>query len=280
MVFDWAKRFVLIVFAVFLIGVSVNLFLAPHQIAAGGITGLAIVLEELLNISRSVIIMMGNGILVLMALVFLGKEVFFNTIIGAALLPVVIGILPRYTLVSDAVLSMIIGSALGGAAVAIMYANNASSGGTAIPPLIFKKLFNLNTSVGLFLTDGLVVVSSLLVFSVDSFFFSITSIFISSVTVGYLENGVNRKKMVYVISANHDDIEREVLHTIKRGVTIIPVIGAFKKDEKKMLMVTLNKKDYQMLLTIVNRIDKKAFMITSAVADVHGEGFTYQSGSV
>ena len=277
---QWLKKLAYIFFAIILLSVGVNMFLGPHSIAAGGLTGLAIILEEWLGIGRFMVILIGNAALLVVTFMFLGREIFFNTIIGASLLPFFIRIIPQYTLVTDTMLSMVMGSVLFGVGVSILYANKASSGGTAIPPLMFKKYFNLSPSIGLFFTDGVVVILSLWVFSVDAFFFAIASIFITAVTMSYLENGINRKKMVYIISDMHDTIVSEVLHNIGRGVTIVPVIGAYRKNEKSMLMVTLDKKNYQQLLTIVNRHDKQAFMITDTVTDVHGEGFTYESGSV
>ena len=269
-----------IAFAIVLISVCVNMFLAPHNIAAGGLTGLAVILEELVSLERSMVIMIGNAALLIVTLIFLGKEVFFNTVIGASLLPLIIGLVPKITLVQDTMLSMVVGSVIFGAAVSILYHNKASSGGTSVPPLIFKKYFKMNTSIGLFLTDGIVVVLCLLVFSVDAFFYAVSSIFITSLTMNYLENGINKKKMVYIISEFHEAISNDILYDIGRGVTVVPVIGAYNQDERRMLMVTLNKKDYQKLLTIVDKYDKKAFMITDTVTDVHGQGFTYESGSI
>jgi uncharacterized membrane-anchored protein YitT (DUF2179 family) len=256
------------------------MFLGPHNIAAGGLTGLSIILEHLSGLNRSVVILIGNAAVLICALIFLGKEIFIKTVIGAALLPVMIELIPRITLISDTMLSMVAGSALFGVAVSILYANKASSGGTAVPPLIFKKYWNLNTSVGLFLTDGAVVLLCLLVFSVDSFFFAVSSIFITMATMNYFENGINKKKMVYIISDQHETITQEILHNIGRGVTLIPVQGGYRKNDRQMLMVTLDAKNYQRLLTIVNHHDERAFMITDTVSDVHGQGFTYESGSV
>jgi uncharacterized membrane-anchored protein YitT (DUF2179 family) len=99
-------------------------------------------------------------------------------------------------------------------------------------------------------------------------------------TMTYIENGINRKKMVYIISDSHETIMQEVLHTIGRGVTLIPVLGGYSKNSRQMLMVTLDKKNYQKLLSIVSQHDQRAFMITDTVSDVHGQGFTYESGSV
>jgi len=198
-------------------------------------------------------------------------------VIGAGSLPIVIGLIPHKDLVSDPMLSMIAGSVIFGIAVSILYSNKASSGGTAIPPLIFKKYFNLNTAVGLFLTDGIVVTLCLFVFDVNTFFYAVFSIFITSATMNYIESGINKKKMVYIISDKNEMISNDVLRELNRGVTIVPVFRAYKNDEMQMLLITLDMRDYQQLITIVNKYDEKAFMITDNVSDVHGHGFTYES---
>ncbi|MCL2367540.1 MAG: YitT family protein [Oscillospiraceae bacterium] len=276
----WLKKLGLITFAIALLAVCVNMFLGPHSIAAGGITGLAIILEHLFAFDRSITILAANALVLIAALVFLGKEVFLNTVIGAALLPVFIRFIPQHMLIADTMLSMVAGSVLAGVSVSILYANRASSGGTAVPPLIFKKYFNLNTSIGLLFSDGVVVILSLFVFSVDSFFYAIFSIIITSITMSYIESGMNKKKMVYILSNRTEEITHEILTNVGRGVTLVPVIGAYERTEKHMIMVTLDSKNYQDLLAIVSRYDKEAFMITDTVSDVHGRGFTYSSGSV
>ncbi|MCL2013631.1 MAG: YitT family protein [Oscillospiraceae bacterium] len=278
--FKWIKRILAICLAIGIMSVSVNMFLGPHNIAAGGLTGLSIILERLIFVDRSVIIMIGNAAVLICAFVFLGKEMFLNTVIGAVLLPIVIGFVPHITIIEDVMLSMVMGSALFGIAVSILYYNKASSGGTAIPPLIFKKYFELSTSVGLFVTDGIVVILSLIVFSAESFFYAVFSIFITSVVMHYIESGINRKKMVYIISDRNEAIRNDIMNKVGRGVTIIPIIGAYRQNPMQMLMVTLNMRNYQQLLTIVNKYDKEAFMITDTVSDVFGRGFTYESGSV
>ena len=183
------------------------------------------------------------------------------------------------TLVTDPMLSMAAGSVIFGIAISILYANKASSGGTAIPPLIFKKYFKLNTSVGLFITDGVVVLLSLIIFSVDAFFYAVFSILITSATMAYIESGMNKKKKVYIISDFHEKIARDVMNDIQKGVTILPVIGARSKKTKQMLMVTLDMKKYRQLLEIVNSHDREAFIIADTVSDVHGRGFSYDSGT-
>ncbi|MCL2739913.1 MAG: YitT family protein [Oscillospiraceae bacterium] len=277
---QWLTKLAYITLAIALMSASVNMFLAPHNIAAGGITGLSIILESLFTFDRGLVILISNIIILLVTLISLERQVFFNTVIGALLLPLFIMLIPHITLVSDTMLSMIVGSVIFGIAVSILYYNKASSGGTSIPPLVLKKYFNLNTSIGLFITDGIVVLLCLLVFSIDAFFFAMLSIFITSATMSYIESGLNKKKMVHIISDKSAEISDDIMTNLEKGVTIVPVIGAYKQKDMHMLIVTLDFRKYQQLLAIVNNHDKDAFMITDTVTDVHGKGFSYDSGTV
>ena len=278
-IIKWIKKLAWIILAIGLVAVCVNMFLGPHSIAAGGLTGLAIILEYF-GLDRAMVILIGNVLVLAAAFFLLGREVFFNTVIGASLLPLAVHLVPNIMLVQDPMLSMVAGSVVFGVAISILYNNNASSGGTAVPPLIFKKFFGMNLSLGLFLSDGFVVLLSLIVFSVDSFFYAVFSIGITSITMRYIETGTSKKKLVYILSDKSQQITADILQKIERGVTLVPVIGAYEQTEKQMLMVTLPMRDYKELCEVVNAHDKSAFMITGTVSDVHGEGFTYESGSV
>jgi len=274
------RKTIYIIFAIGLIAVAVNLFLGPHSIAAGGITGLAIILEKLFNFNRSITVLVANGVILLSALIFLGKEAFFNSILGAAILPVYIYFIPQIALVEDPMLSMFAGSVIMAIAASILYANNASSGGTSLPPLIFKKYFKLNPSIGLLISDGIIVVLSLIVFNTDAFFYAIFSITFTAIAMSFIESGMRRRKMVYIISDESEAITNEIQTKLERGVTLIPIVGAYERKEREMIMVTMDTKNYRNLLDIVKSHDDRAFMITDTVSQVHGQGFTYNSGSV
>jgi len=269
-----------IVFAISLLAVAVNMFMGPHNIAAGGLTGLAIILESWINVDRAIIVYIGNAIVIVCAFIFLGKEVGINTMIGAGLLPVAINIMPRFNMVEDRMLAMIVGSVIFGVAVSIMYKNKASSGGTAVPPLIFKKYFGLKPSIGMFITDGIVVILSLIVFDRDSFFFAVMSIFITMLVMGYIENGLTKRKEIKIISPKHDEILRDITKELGKSVTILQAKGSFSKQDTPLLLLLIDASDYRALIEIVDRYDKTAFLVTTVVTDVHGRGFTYGSGSV
>jgi len=175
---------------------------------------------------------------------------------------------------------MVAGSVIMAIAASLMFNNHASSGGTTVPPLILKKYFGVPTSIGLFISDGMVVTLSLIVFNVDAFLYAIISLGLTAVVMSFIESGLNKKKIVYIISEKNREITNDILTKIDRGATLIPVLGAYERTEREMIMVTMDTKNYRDLQTIVKGHDKEAFMITNTVSQVHGNGFTYDTGSV
>ncbi|ACQ70077.1 MULTISPECIES: YitT family protein [unclassified Exiguobacterium] len=263
--------------AIIVIGLAINLFLGPHDIAAGGVTGIGILLEEVLDIDRSIVVSVLNGLLLILTFVFLGKKVFYNTLLGSLFLPIALAVIPKYMVTSDRFFSVVFGSILFAVAVAMLYRIGASSGGTTIPPLILHKYTGLNTAIGFFLTDALIVVSSVFVFGVESFLFAISSIILTSAVMAYIELGLDRKKAIFIMSESHlDDIKQALYREVDRGITVFDVRGGFQGKDREMLMIVLTRSEYQTALKAVNAIDKQSFMIVYNVADVHGLGFSYQ----
>lgn len=132
--------YIKIMFALTILGVGINMFLGPHHIAAGGVSGLGILLESALGFDRAMVILVLNIIMLVLALVFLGKNLF-QSAFGSLVFPLIIAVVPEMMVTSDRLLSVIFGSAIFALGVAILYKNNSSSGGTTIPPLIFKSTF-------------------------------------------------------------------------------------------------------------------------------------------
>jgi uncharacterized membrane-anchored protein YitT (DUF2179 family) len=271
-VWSYAK----ILFALVILGVSINMFLGPHHIAAGGVSGLGILLESAMGFNRALVIFVLNAVMLVLALLFLGKNLFFKVLFGSIIFPLVIAVVPETMVTSDRLLSVIFGSAIFALGVAILYKNNSSSGGTTIPPLIFKKYFGLNTSIGLLATDAVVVSLNLFVFGFEEFLYAILSIVITSMVMTYIETGMNRKKSIMLMSEEHlEEIRERLNQEIDRGLTLLDAKGGFNKKAKEVLMIITNDQEFLKIKAIVEEIDPEAFVVVSNVAEVMGSGFTY-----
>lgn len=274
---EFIKRFIIIAIGAAVITVGVNMFLAPHDIAAGGASGVGILIEAAFGIDRAVAVMVMNVFLLIICYFLLGKEALVRIAIGSIVFPIMLELVPRHMVTDDRMLSVFFGSALFGIGAAILFRVGASSGGTTIPPLIFKKYFGLSTSIGLLFSDATVVFFNIFVFGMESFLLAILSIVITSVVMSYIEMGTDRRIAVNIMSDEKtEEIKEALLNELNRGVTVIPVAGGYTSDEKEMLMMVLDKREYPAALKLINSIDKKSFVITYSVAEVHGL-VSYQS---
>ena len=270
------KQIFKIASAVLILAVSINMFLGPHHIAAGGASGIGILAETTFGINRSVIVLSLNVVVSILAALFLGKKVFFNTLIGSLLFPLALRIVPTTMLTGDRLLSVVFGSIIFAIGVAILYNIQASSGGTTIPPLIFEKYWGVNTSLGLLLTDTAIVFMSLYVFGFEEFLFAILSLGITSIVMSYIETGLKRRKVVMVISQQHTtEIHNRLTQEVNRGTTIFDVRGGKENAHREMIMVVITDQEYPKLKKMIDEIDPQSFMITYNVAEVHGLGFSY-----
>ncbi|AEB30908.1 hypothetical integral membrane protein [Carnobacterium sp. 17-4] len=270
------KQTPIVAMAIALIGISINMFLAPHHIAAGGVSGIGILVEQVFGVDRAVVVLVLNGFMLIITFFFLGQPYFIRTVIGSILLPISLAVVPEIMVTSDQLLSVIFGSAIFATGVAILYKIGASSGGTTIPPLIFQKYFGLNTSIGLLATDAVIVIFNLVVFGVEEFLLAIFSLVITSIVMTYIETGLKRKTAVLIMSEQSiDAIKEKLLKDISRGITVFSVSGGYTGREKDMLMIVASSQEYSAVIKLVDKIDKNAFVIAYNVSEVHGLGFTY-----
>lgn len=262
--------------ALFLLAASINLFLGPHHVAAGGVSGIGILLDSALGWDRAAVIMVLNIFMLILAYAFLGKGPFLKVLYGSFAFPVAIALVPEYMVAEDRLLSVIFGSAIFALGVAILYKNQSSSGGTTIPPLIFKKYFNLNPAIGLLATDAIVVSMNLFVFGFEEFLFAILSIVITSGVMTYIETGFNRKKSIMILSENHvNEIREAVFDKTARGATLLAAQGGYQQADKQVLLIVASDQEFMQIRQIIETIDPKAFVIVNNVSEVLGQGFSY-----
>ncbi|WP_157455673.1 YitT family protein [Carnobacterium maltaromaticum] len=271
------KQIPLVTLSLALIGISINMFLAPHHIAAGGVSGIGVLVEQAFGINRATTVLVLNLLMLILTFFFLGRPVFIKTVIGSMLLPISLAVVPEIKVVEDPFLAVIFGSAIFAVGVAILYKIGASSGGTTIPPLIFQKYFGISTSLGLLLTDAVIVIFNIFVFGTEAFFFAILSLVLTSIVMNYIETGMKRRRAVMIMSENHiNAIKVALLENLNRGITVFSVSGGYTGNEKNMLMIILTNQEYQSILKVIDEIDKTSFIIAYNVSEVHGLGFSYQ----
>lgn len=263
-------RWVVFLLALEIITLSINFFYAPINIAAGGATGIAILVDAVWGVNRSLVVLVVNLLMIGLAWLCLDKQRLKNITLGSFVLPLLMQITPSFKVTSNDLLAVIIGGGLMGLGVAMLYRVNASSGGTTVPPMVLKKYFYLNPAMTLLVIDMVIIVMNVFVDGLDAFFLAAFSQLITAIVMRYTEAGLDHKYQVQVMSNTKLDEIQAMLTQNYNGLTVYDVVGGYSNHQKQQLLLVVDTHDYGPLIAQIHQIDPDAFIITSNVMKVHG----------
>ncbi|WP_262315483.1 YitT family protein [Lacticaseibacillus parakribbianus] len=270
----WWVRGALMILALELIAIAINLFYAPHGVAPGGATGIAILVQEGFGVSVGLTTLVVNLAMLVLAWFFLDRATTRRILFGSLALPVLLALTPQALVVKDRLLAVIVGSVIFAIGVAVNYRLNASSGGTTVPPMILQKYFKMKPAVGLFLVDMVVCLFNIPVSGFEAFVLAMFAVGLTSLVMNYVETGLDRKKAVYVMSNTALPQLEAALAVSDHGLTIHQVIGGHSGEPREMLMVVVEQSDYQQLLDRIHQLDPHAFVLVTEATEVHGGSLT------
>ncbi|WP_334351700.1 YitT family protein [Companilactobacillus sp. HBUAS56257] len=179
-----STKLLMMLVALELIAFSLNMFFEPHSIAAGGATGIAILLQAGWKIPTFISVLVINIVMLVLAYIHLDRQTTIKLAIGSFVLPLLLYITPVYNLIPNSrFISIIVGSIIFGIGLAILYTLNMSSGGTTVPPMIIHKNFGIEKYISLFIIDGFVCLGNFVLSDVISFLLAVMSVAISSLAI-------------------------------------------------------------------------------------------------
>lgn len=248
-----------------LYALSVNVFSAPNQIAPGGVTGVATLLNYAFHLPIGTMILVINLPLFIAAWRKCGKAFTVRTVIVTVLSSLVIDISEKFLPVfrGDKILVALFGGLLAGAGLGLIYMRGATTGGSEIVArLLERKLRHIPIGRLILLVDALVVATSALVYKqLESALYAMVLIFVSSLVMDALVYGGDSGKMLLVMTSKEELVAKTVLEKMGRGVTMLNATGAYTGREKRVLLCAVRRSEVYHLRTIVQDIDPHAFMI-------------------
>ena len=274
------KDIIYILAGTFLMALGINLAFDPMGLVCGGVTGLAIVIKHLTGaiwqggLPVWLTNLLFNGPLFVAALIKKGKKYIVKTMFATVMLSVWIYLVPIHRLFDDYVLGTLFGGVMTGAGIGMVFARMATTGGTdLLSALVHDKLKHFTIPQLLAVIDGAIVVLGAVVFGVENAMYAICVVYLCSKISDGMLQGLKFAKMAHIISDKAEEIAEVVLKEVDRGVTGVKVQGMYSREEKKMLICVVTKKEMVELIDIVHKIDPSAFVIVNDVHEVRGEGF-------
>ncbi|WP_160691591.1 YitT family protein [Clostridium sp. C2-6-12] len=272
------KEYAIITFGIILVALSVEYFYAPNNIAAGGVTGAAIVINAVIpSLSIGILTLVLNVALFVVAFVFIDGKFGVKTIYASLGLSIIIWVIEKFfnpiALTNDLMMAAIFGTLISAIGMAFVFNENASTGGTDILAKILNKFFHLDIGKSLLVVDFVITFASILIFGVNVGLYAILSVILLGIAVDRLIEGLNVSKSVFIISKKNDEISKYIINTLDRGCTFLKGMGAYTCQENDVLYAVISRNQFIKLKKFIKEIDPQAFITVGEVHEVLGEGF-------
>ena len=262
-----------------LYAMSVVVFTAPNNIAPGGLTGVATLINYLFSLPIGTFILIMNVPLLIIGYRRIGRTYFIKTVYGTLAVSLLIDLfscfIPAYK--GNMILVCIFGGILNGCGIALIFSRGGSSGGTDILASLINKRFP-QFSIGhlIMFSDALIVTISAFVYnSIEAGLYAVVSIFVSSKLIDRIIYGTSADngKLMFIITDKSREILPLLLNDVSRGVTVLEAQGGYSGNDKKLLVCAVRPNQVYKVNNIVKKLDSSVFIIVTTATAVNGEGF-------
>lgn len=273
------REYTIITLGIIIVALALHLFLIPNDIAAGGVSGAAMVINYYVPALPVGMLMLGmNIILFIIAFLLLGRSFGIKTIYSSLGLSGIIWILEKTNpiqlpLTNDLLLSVIMGTAMSGLGMAVIFNHNASTGGTDIIARILNKYLHIDIGKSLLITDFVVTFFAAATFGIQKGLYALIAVISNGFIIDYAIAGFNIAMQVFVMSNQSDVISEYIMNELGRGVTFFTGQGAYTGGNLKIVYSILSRKEFIKLRSYIKEVDPKAFITVSDAHEVLGEGF-------
>lgn len=270
------KEYALITVGIAIAAFGTSQFLVPHAIVSGGLTGIAIIINKITSFPVGVSVLLMNIPLFISGIFVLGKGFGVKSLFGAFSFSLLLDAFATDIIHTENLLmSAIFGGALLGIGFGFIFLSGATSGGTDIlASLLNQAIPTIDIGKWFFIIDTVIIALGTVFFrNTELLLAGIIALALNSFVLDYIISGANNAKLVYIISEKSDIISAEIMKSINRGVTGIPVCGMYSGEERTMLMCVVKRFELQALEKLVEKIDSRAFIIFANAKKITGQGF-------
>lgn len=272
------KEYLLTTIGIALTAIALEYFFFPSDIAAGGVSGIGLVINKLIGLDTSIVVLVLNILLFILAFLVLGKSFGSKSIYATIMLSVFMWIIEKFftpgVLTENMFLASFFGSIILGMGAAIVFHQGASTGGTSIIAAIISKFTPIGIGISVLLTDSFVCILAISIFGVDKGLFGFFSVILIGLVIDKFIDGFNRCKQVFIITSKEKDIVNHIIKNIDRGCTVLNGNGGYTGSDVKIIYTVLSSNEFIALKRDVKEIDPEAFVTVNESTEVLGKGFT------
>ena len=272
------RSYLLIALGTALTAGALGLIVLPQRMAAGGITGLSVLLSRVLPLPVAAIVFVLNAGLFLLGWACAGREFAFKTLLVSLLFPVLLELFQRMdilaALCTDPLLSSLLAGGMLGFGTGLVLLGNGSCGGFDILGVVLNKKLGVPVSLVMFLCDGAVLIAQALKLGILNTVYGVLVILVSSFTINrVLTNGKEEGQML-IFSQKYEEIRRALLDDQDVGLTFLNGETGYMRRPIKVIVTVMPHSKIENVKKAVYGIDPTAFLLLNSTRYVGGKGYT------
>ncbi len=259
-----------------LTGFSLSCFLASNDIIAGGVSGVATIINHFSGLSIGLLIILMNIPIFIWGLVKLGKALGIATLYATIALSVFTDLFSVLgPLTNDLLLASVFGGLIAGTGFGLVFYSNATTGGVDIVANIIKlKYRHMPLGKIILAVDLTVILFAMYVYkNINIGLYSIIAIWLTAYVLDMILEGFNFAKLALIVTDKHEEISKLIHTRLNRGATFLHGEGTYTNSPKKVIMCTIMEKEIPILKDIIRSADRKSFVLITDAKEVLGEGF-------
>ena len=264
------KEFIMMTLGTALVSIGVYFFKFPNNFSMGGVSGLAVLLGELVHVpglTPSVFNSIINILFLILGFIFLNRSFGFKTVYCSLLyagLTQLFEILVPLSgpLTSNKMLEAFFAIILPALGSGILFNLNASTGGTDIAAMILKKFSGLDVGRALLISDIVIAAAALFIFDIETGLFSLLGLVLKSVLVDSVIESLNRRKSMTIITSKPDVAVAFITETLHRGATVWEGQGAYTQEKHWIVLTVLSRGQAVVLRRHLKEKDPGAFLLS------------------
>ena len=265
--------FILITIGTIICGVATYFFMVPSNLAIASVSGVAILIGKFVPLSKAILILILNLVLLIISWFFVGREFTIKSIYPSIGLPVVMMILGHYTpnyhgVMNDQFLDMICYLFLCDLGIALMVVRNASSGGLDVLYKMANKYLNIDFGVATSVIGLFISAPAIFIYDPKTGVLSILGTYVTGIIIDHYVFGMTTKLKVCILSKKNDEICEYIINELHSGVTRYEASGGFTGDKFDEINVIVNRNEYAKLMKHLREVDPDAFATVTNIHDV------------
>lgn len=271
-----------IMFGTALYAFGIHFFILPNEFMEGGITGIGILLNYAFGWQLSITTLLLNIPLFLLGWKLLSRRDMALTIFGTLSLSFFLFVMEQllrqgwitpFITKDDLILAALYAGLTVGAGLGIVFRFGGTTGGSDILGRVLNRWKGWSMGQFFLYFDAAVIALSIFYISMERILYTLVVVYISAKTIDVIQQGEYAARAFAIISDKREEIAKQIMGELDRGVTIVPARGAFTGKERDIIYCVVYRHETRRLERLVRRVDPRAFMIVNEVKDVLGEGF-------